>query len=167
MKPIQSIKTPVLLALIVLGCNKGADTDKLKSEISLLNLTRGDIALCTSGKGEFGQVSFATSCSEAVKTDFNLATALLHSFEYPEAEKVYARILEKDPQCLMAYWGVAMCNFHPLWEPPTEKDLEKGAAIVALGRTVVTDPEAREARYLESIAAIYDNWKDLDHRTRL
>ncbi len=52
-------------------------------------------------------------------------------------------------------------------EPPNEKDLQKGAAIVKLGRTLVTDPAARETRYLETIAIIYDHWNETDHKTRL
>lgn len=159
--------TTFLLFLGLLACSRSVNNDELRTQISLLDLNRGEIALCTSGKDEFGKISFATSCSEAVREDFNLATALLHSFEYPEAEKVYARIMDRDPQCLMAYWGAAMCNFHPLWEPPTEHDLEKGAQVIALGRTVVSDPTSREARYLEAIATIYDEWKELDHATRM
>ncbi|MGC3943247.1 MAG: hypothetical protein QM762_01700 [Chryseolinea sp.] len=158
---------PFFLILGLLACSKSVNTEQLRNKVSALDLTRGDIALCTSGKDEFGQVAFAVACSEEVKADFNLATALLHSFEYPEAEKVYARIMEKDPQCLMAYWGAAMCNFHPLWEPPNENDLKKGTAIVTLGRSVVTDPTSREARYLETIATIYDGWQEQDHKTRL
>ena len=157
----------ITLFFVLSGCSRSVNTDQLRNKVTALDLTRGDIALCTSGKGEFGQVSFPVACSEEVKADFNLATALLHSFEYPEAEKVYARIMERDPQCLMAYWGAAMCNFHPLWEPPSEKDLQKGADIIALGRSVVTDPATREARYLETIATIYDGWKELDHRSRV
>lgn len=156
-----------LMILNLLACSKSVDTRQLRSQVSALDLTRGDIALCTSGKDEFGQVSLAVSCSEEVKADFNLATALLHSFEYPEAEKVYARIMEKDPQCLLAYWGAAMCNFHPLWEPPNENELRKGFAIITIGRSVVTDPSAREARYLGTIAAFYDGWQEQDHKTRL
>jgi tetratricopeptide (TPR) repeat protein len=157
----------IVLTLALIACSKSVNKEQLKSQVSALDLNRGDIALCTSGKGEFGQVRFPIACSQEVQADFNLATALLHSFEYPEAEKVYARIMERDPQCLMAYWGAAMCNFHPLWEPPNEKDLQKGASIVALGRSVVTDSTTREARYLETIATIYDDWKQQDHRTRI
>ena len=155
------------MAITLFACSKKADTDNLRNQIIALDLTRGDIALCTSGKDEFGQVSFSTSCPDEVKDDFNLATALLHSFEYPEAEKVYARVMERAPQCVMAYWGAAMCNFHPLWEPPNEHDLQKGSAIIALGRSVVNDTASREARYLEAIATIYDDWQEQDHRTRV
>jgi hypothetical protein len=32
-----------------------------------------------------------------VKSKFNLAVSLLHSFEYDEAEKVFANIIDEDP----------------------------------------------------------------------
>jgi len=157
----------IVLITLLSGCSQKQNGEQIKSQISALDLTRGDIALCTSGRDEFGKVRLTSGCTPETAEDFNVATALLHSFEYTEAEKVYARIMEKDPQCIMAYWGAAMCNFHPLWEPPNEKDLQKGAAVIKLGRSLATDPSARETRYLETIATIYDHWNETDHKTRL
>src|SRR5580765_7324226 len=138
---------------------------QFETELKSLDLNRGDIALCGSGNGQFGTVDFSFSCSEKARVDFNLATALLHSFEYPEAEKVFAKVIDEDPNCVMAYWGVAMCNFHPLWAPPSESDLEKGSRIIALARSLETKP-TQESDYLEAIATIYDHSGQLDHRSR-
>ncbi len=110
MKILCLIVSITLLA----GCSQRQNGEQIRSQISALDLTRGDIALCTSGRDEFGKVRFTAGCTPETAEDFNVATALLHSFEYTEAEKVYARIMEKDPRCIMAYWGAAMCNFHPL-----------------------------------------------------
>jgi len=139
----------------------------LESELKSLDLTRGDIALCTTGKNQFGTVAFSLSCSEKVRENFNLATALLHSFEYTEAEKIFAKVIDVDPECVMAYWGIAMCNFHPLWSPPSQTDLQKGYKVVTLARSIVTDTSTRESDYLEAIATIYDQWETLDHKTRV
>ncbi|HEY5748626.1 MAG TPA: hypothetical protein VIU12_21295 [Chryseolinea sp.] len=149
------------------SCGGNRNAAQLQSEIKLLDLAQGEIALCGSGAGQFGKVSFSQACSEKVKDDFNLATALLHSFEYTEAEKVFAKVIDADPECVMGYWGAAMCNFHPLWERPGEADLKKGSKIIALGRSVVKDKASREAEYLEAIATIYDHWDSLDHQTRV
>jgi hypothetical protein len=154
--------TLVLIISIFVGCS-----DKRKPGITLPDLARGEITLCGSGAGEFGNVNFTTSCSETSQADFNLATALLHSFEYTEAEKVFAKLIDEDPGCIMAYWGAAMSNFHPLWAPPTPADLEKGSKIITAARTISGDKTSRESDYIEAIATIYDNWKDIDHRTRL
>src|SRR5882672_1543333 len=56
-------------------------------------------------------VKFQTSCTAAVKDDFNKGVALLHSFWFPEAIKAFERILARDPNCAMAQWGIALSNW--------------------------------------------------------
>ncbi len=157
---------PIFIAIILLSCS-GKKQDQFETELKSLELTQGEITLCGSGADQFGSVDFSVSCSEKVSADFNLATALLHSFEYTEAEKVFAKIIHDDPKCIMAYWGTAMCNFHPLWDPPSEKDLEKGNRIISLSRSLVEDKTSKESNYLEAIATIYDDWDSLDYHTRV
>ena len=156
-----------ILALIFFSCSGKKNQAQIESSVKSLDLNRGDIALCGSSNSQFGTVAFSFSCAEGVRANFNLATALLHSFEYPEAEKVFAKVIDEDPRCVMAYWGAAMCNFHPLWEIPSQTDLKKGARIIAVGRSLVDDKTSRESDYLEAIATIYDQWEKLDHRTRV
>jgi tetratricopeptide (TPR) repeat protein len=71
-----------------------------------------------SAPAKLGKVSFSTSCKPAVQADFNRAVALLHSFTYTPAHEAFRDVAEKDPACAMAYWGMAMTNFHQLWQPP-------------------------------------------------
>jgi hypothetical protein len=81
---------------------------------------------CGPQDGEmFGTVSFSASIPDSLQKDFNIAVALLHSFEYDEAEKMFAKVIDRSPDCAMAYWGVAMCNFHALWAPPSQSELLK------------------------------------------
>src|SRR5882672_2868366 len=101
----------LLTLATLLSCGGNRNAAQWQSEIGSLDLVQGEIALCGSGAGQFGKVSFSQACSEKVKDDFNLATALLHSFEYTEAEKVFAKVIDADPECVMGYWGAAMCNF--------------------------------------------------------
>jgi len=138
-----------------------------KKQPPVLDLTRGEITLCGSGTDQFGTVDFSLACSDKVRPDFNLATALLHSFEYTEAEKIFAKVIDTDPECAMAYWGAAMCNFHALWAPPGPAELEKGAKIVAAGRSMIDDKDSRESDYMEAIATLYDDWQTQDNSTRL
>src|SRR5438270_11957461 len=62
-----------------------------------------------------GTVTFQTSCSPAAQAKFTRAVALLHSFWYEEAEKAFTDVANVDPQCGMAWWGMAMSNYHPVW----------------------------------------------------
>ena len=83
-----------------------------------------------------GRVSFRVSCSPEAQARFNRAVAWLHSFEYEEAEKAFQEVAAADPRCAMAYWGVAMSNYHPIWAPPSAAELEKGArAVERAGRS--------------------------------
>jgi tetratricopeptide (TPR) repeat protein len=151
---------------IAISCQVKNNDEQFKSDLKAINLSRGEIALCGSGEGQFGEVGLDNSCSEKVKANFDLATALLHSFEYTEAEKVFAKVIDEDPDCLMGYWGAAMSNFHPLWAPPSKEELEKGSGVIKLGRTRESKSK-RETDYLETVAVLYDDWDTLDHKTRL
>jgi len=166
MNPLNPNQYLAIVFLMLFSCDGRRNQEQFERNLQSINLVRGDIALCGSGDGQFGKVEFGTSCSEKVRANFNLATALLHSFEYAEAEKVFAKVIDEDPDCVMAYWGVAMSNFHPLWAPPTKEELEKGSKTIALARSIDSKSE-RESDYLEVAAALYDDWSTLDHKTRL
>lgn len=155
------------ISLHVVSCKTRRSTADLIRELDSLKLTRGEITLCGSGASQFGTVTFSLACSEKVRSDFNLATALLHSFEYTEAEKMFAKVMDAEPTCVMAYWGAAMSNFHPLWAPPSQEELRKGERIITLARTLTKDNPGRETDYVEAIATIFDNWKTLDHKMRV
>jgi hypothetical protein len=153
-----------IVALVLIECQSRKGTEQIQREAQALNISRGEIALC--GTGEFGRVQFGLSCQEKVQADFNLATALLHSFEYVEAEKVFAKVIDADAECVMAYWGVAMSNFHPLWAPPGPEELDKGRSAIALARSLVAYSK-RESEYIEAIATIFDDWENIEHKTRV
>lgn len=152
------------LLLVVAGCqsNSKSTTPQLAA-INDIDLKRGDVISCGPPINQFGSVSFDISCN-AVKEDFNFGMMLLHSFEYDEAEKVFARIIDKEPSCAMAYWGVAMSNFHPLWTPPSETELKKGNKAIAIAQAL--PKTKREEAYINAIASYYAKWEKLDHRTR-
>ncbi len=131
-------------------------------ELASIGLLRGNLLLC--GNGEFGEVQFLQSCREESRETFNLAISLLHSFEYAEAEKAFVKVIDQDPDCAMAYWGVAMSNFHSLWAPPTREELEKGSKVLEIANKLVMGP--RETAYLKAIGMFYKDWEKVDHRTR-
>jgi tetratricopeptide (TPR) repeat protein len=114
---------------------------------------------------KLGRVNFRTSCSNKAQQQFNQAVAWLHSFEYEEAEKIFTQVSVIDPRCGMAYWGIAMSNFHPLWVPPTPAELQKGsdAAAQAIRAGAATQ---RERDYIAAIAGFYKDADKLDHKTR-
>ncbi len=114
---------------------------------------------------KLGSVHFRVSCSPAAQKQFDRAVAMLHSFWYEEAETNFAAVTAADPNCAMAYWGMAMSYYHPLWEPPSAAVLERGWAL--LEKSQASPPRTdRERDYLAAIAVFYRDAGKLDHRTR-
>ena len=63
------------------------------------------------------EVDFAISCGPTSQQSFKHAVWTLHSFWYPEALKQFTAIAASEPGCAMAYWGIAMSHWYPLWYP--------------------------------------------------
>ena len=77
-----------------------------------------------------GKVEFPISCTPAVQSEFSRGVALLHSFFYEEARRVFTSVAERDPTCAMAQWGIAMTWWHPIWTPPTPEEMRAGKAAI-------------------------------------
>lgn len=112
-----------------------------------------------------GTVNFPVSCSPAAQKTFNTGVALLHSFWYSEAEKTFAQIVRADPTCAMAYWGIAMSVYHPLWAPPNPADLQKGAAAVVKAKSAAAKTQ-RERDYIAAIEIFYRDAGKVNHHDR-
>lgn len=161
MKTSSLIHTIFLIIFSISGCQNKKPKDTVNFED--LNLLRGEITLC--GGGDFGEVSFALSCNVDIRQTFDLAISLLHSFEYEEAEKAFVKVIDADPECAMAYWGVAMSNFHALWLQPGTDYLEKGAMVVKIANS--TAKGEREKAYINALAGFYNNWETMSHKERV
>ena len=146
-----------LLLVTVLSCGRSSS-----AQLADLDLQSGDLVLC-SGE-QFGDVSFALSCDYSVRETFDLALALLHSFEYNEAQKAFVKTIDGDADCAMAYWGVAMSIYHQLWWEPSEDQLAKGARLIALAKAL---PQTElERRYIDAIGTYYTDFKTVEHKAR-
>ena len=104
--------------------------------------------------GSVGTVKFPTSCDPALQGQFERGVALLHSFFYPEARRVFTEVARQDPECAMAYWGIAMTYYHPLWAPPDSAELAAGMSAVEKALAAKKQGE-REGEFVRAIAAYY------------
>jgi hypothetical protein len=111
------------------------------------------------------KVDFAISCGPTSQEAFKRAAWTLHSFWYPEALKEFTAIAASEPGCAMAYWGIAMSHWYPLWYPPSPAALKAGSEAVAKAMAAPTQTP-REAAYIAAIAAFYRDNDKLDHQTR-
>jgi tetratricopeptide (TPR) repeat protein len=149
-----------LLFFLVIRCDQ--KESKNKTELASIDLYRGKITLC--GNQDLGDVNFSVSCNDKSREAFNLAISLLHSFEYEEAEKAFVKAIEADPQCVMAYWGVAMSNFHSLWLQAGTGYLKKGNQILAIAKSLTKSE--KEQDYLDAIHVFYKDWESIDRNKR-
>jgi tetratricopeptide (TPR) repeat protein len=83
-----------------------------------------------------GKVTFPITCAPDVQSDFARGVALLHSFFYEEARRVFTSIAERDPKCAMAQWGIAMTWWHPIWTPPTPDEMRAGKTAIEKAMTL-------------------------------
>ena len=114
---------------------------------------------------QLGKVSFETTCNAQAADLLHRGLGWLHSFEYEVAARTFAEAAAADPGCGIAYWGVAMSYYHPLWTPPSAAELEKGRSALAKARTAGARSE-RERAYIAAIEAFYRDSERLDHKTR-
>jgi len=113
-----------------------------------------------------GSVSFPISCDQNVQPKFTRAVALLHSFWYEESEKAFAEIGRLDPQCGMAWWGMAMSNYHQVWPSPySAAELARGVSAAAKAASVGAKT-SREQGYIDAIATFYRDADKTDTVTR-
>ena len=75
-----------------------------------------------------GHIELPTSCAATVAPELLRGVALLHSFFYEEARRIFTAVASADPSCAMAQWGIAMTYWHPIWAAPEEDDFQKGLA---------------------------------------
>jgi hypothetical protein len=103
---------------------------------------------------QLGQVNFPTSCSADAQPLMEMGVALLHSFQYQQADQTFSDAAKRDAKCAMAYWGKAMSHYEQLWEFPSGKALKLGAQDIQRAQTLGASTE-RERSYIAAAAAFY------------
>ena len=125
----------------------------------------GDLA---KGKSieELGRVVFQTSCTPQAQAQFERALAMLHSFFFPETIKAFSAVAETDPNCAIAYWGIAVSQRpNPLVGPFDAATLKRGLEAVQKGQTIGAKTE-RERDWLAAIEQFYKDYDKVDQDTR-
>jgi Tetratricopeptide repeat len=105
-------------------------------------------------QAQLGEVNFPTGCLDSVQATMENGLALLHSFEYQEAEEAFQDASRRDPECALAYWGKAMALYQSLWDFPSAGTLARGRQDVEEARKRASG-DARIGGYVEAAAAFY------------
>jgi len=102
-----------------------------------------------------GKVTFPITCAPDVQSDFARGVALLHSFFYEEARRVFTSVAERDPKCAMAQWGIAMTWWHPIWTPPTSDEMRAGKVAIEKAMSMNTGSD-REHGFITALNTYYN-----------
>ena len=115
---------------------------------------------------KLGTVNFETSCLPATRGDFNRGMALMHSFEFGPAIEMFNKVLGSDPNCAIAYWGIALSQWsNPFAGVKAGPLLDRGLAAAQKG-LATGQPTPREKAYLSAVNQLYANAQTISHRDR-
>jgi tetratricopeptide (TPR) repeat protein len=103
---------------------------------------------------QLGTVSFTVSCAAPVRASFNRGVALLHDFWYEEARPQFQKIAAADPSCAMAHWGLAMSEFHQIWDRPDAGAMADGWREMQAAQSLPAKT-AREREYIAALSGFF------------
>ena len=121
-----------------------------------------------------GDVKFPiTTANAEAQRFFNQGVGQLHGFWYFEAERSFRQVLKLDPNCAMAYWGMAMANggngkrAKELIAKATANRSKAGErdglwidALAAYHRDEKADKKKAAAAYLKALQTIAEKFPD-------
>jgi tetratricopeptide (TPR) repeat protein len=141
---------------------------KPKSLILVAGITA---ALSFSALGQqdekLGKLSFPTSCDPKVQADFERGVAMIHSYWFIYARKTFEGVLQQDPTCAIAYWGIALDFLgNSLATTPTRVEAEAGWAALEKAHAIGAKTE-RERAWIEALSAYYRDYDKTPVNSRL
>ena len=146
-----------LAALVTVAGCASAPPPAARSDTMAVRAPRDKAASGSPAVGDLskvGHIELPISCAAEVAPEFQRGVALLHSFFYEEARRVFSTVATIDPSCAMAQWGIAMTYWHPIWAAPEADDLQRGLAASNKASALATSlPLEREL--VATIAIFY------------
>ena len=143
LKPLKYLVAVCALALLHLGVVQAHEDDKL------------------------GKVTFPTSCDPKVQAEFESGVAMLHWYWFNYAGKTFKSVLEQDPNCAIAYWGVALDLLgNSLAGPPASKDAQAAWAALEQARAIGAKTQ-RERDWIEAISTYFRDHDKVPVNVRL
>ena len=104
---------------------------------------------------KLGRLSFPTSCDPKVQAEFERGVAMVHSYWFTIARRTFEGVLRQDPNCAMAYWGIALDILgNTLVGPPTRENADAAWAELEKARAIGAKTQ-RERDWIEALSAYY------------
>jgi hypothetical protein len=113
-----------------------------------------------------GTVHFQTSCNPTAQARFNRGMRYQHSFWYRSSQEIFEEVLKADPECAIAYWGIALSLLWNPHVPPPATNLPLGLAALEKGKALGAKTP-RERDYIDALLVFYTDHGNIDHRSRV
>jgi tetratricopeptide (TPR) repeat protein len=114
----------------------------------------------------FGTVHFPTSCNETAQRRFDRGMRYQHSFWYRESREIFEDVLEADPSCGIAYWGIALSYLLNPHSPPPAANLPLGLAALRKAQAVGAGSQ-RERDFIDALLVFYTDYDKIPHTDRV
>src|SRR3954454_13244827 len=102
---------------------------------------------------KLGTVHFATSCNETAQRRFDRAMRYQHSFWYQSSKEIFEDAIKADPECGIAYWGIALSFLYNPHAPPPAPNLPLGLAAIQKAKQVGAKTQ-RERDYIDALSVM-------------
>src|SRR5512139_282105 len=116
--PMRTVHAVVGLAVLLAGCPVRQPVAPLASV--------GDVPLFP-GLGDHGRP--VTTDSPQAQRYFDQGLGFLYAFNHDEAVRSFRKAIELDPDCAMAWWGVAVANGPHINNPLVPEDRARDAWV--------------------------------------
>ena len=89
-----------------------------------------------------------------------------HSFWYTESKEIYEETIKADPECAIAYWGIALSLLSNPHSPVPAPNLPLGLAAIEKAKATGAKTQ-RERDYIDALAVMYVDHDNTPHQTRV
>ena len=115
---------------------------------------------------QLGNVHFETTCNEVAQRRFDRAMRYQHSFWYSAAREIYEEVAKADPDCGMAYWGIALTYLDNPHGPIPGSNVAPGLAAIEKAKAIGAKSE-RERDFIDALSLMYVDADKSTHRQRI
>lgn len=103
-----------------------------------------------------GDHHFAISTDvERAQQFFDQGLRLAYGFNHREAERAFRETARVDPDCAMAYWGIALVNGPNLNKPMTEEGAARSLEAIRQAEALSAGASEREQAYITALSTRY------------
>jgi tetratricopeptide (TPR) repeat protein len=113
-----------------------------------------------------GTVHFPTSCNETAQRRFDRGMRYQHSFWYRESRGIFEDVIRADPECGIAYWGIALSYLDNPHNPPPPANLPLGLAAIEKAKAVGAKTQ-RERDFIDALLVYYTDYDKVPHPARV